>query len=356
MKRAVSVIILIIALLPLAADPNVPYSMDTVISWSYLTDSEKELMSEIHKGATNHDAEIRLSKGVSKESLTKVLELLYTDYPEILATGRQYGYSINTRTGLISTVRLQYSMDKATEQKLQRALLNAAVEIVMQAPSGEYQKEIYFHDTICDRVTYSSDLDQELIHTAYGALVEGDAVCDGYSKAMTLLCRLAGIRCSVISGMSYNGDTTGFHAWNILQINGIYTLADLTWNDYKQYVRYDYLNVTNKEMDIDHMIVYRHIWPQCDSYDMNWHRLNNLYISKATDSRLKKLVESYAAFTVATDYTISLRFEDYDTFRRFTDNFNDWFAAALKKQGVDLKYWTSVNERQQCFAIRKLSR
>lgn len=353
MKKFCLLAIIILLPLYMFAAPNIPYSIDTVISWDNLTKSEKIIMTELHTGATNHSKEIVLSQEISKEKLTKLLELLYTDYPEILSLKREFRYASNRDTGLVSVVKLQYSMDKTTEQMLQLEMFKIAVDIVNKAPRGEYQKEQYFHDAICDIVTYSSDLDQEMIHTAYNALVKGDAVCDGYAKAMALLCRFAGIKCSVISGMSFNGDTPGFHAWNIMRINGVYTLTDLTWNDYKEYVRYDYFNVTNSEMNIDHKIVYDHIWPKCDSYAVNWHNINNLLIPYSSNSQLKKLVDIYVRFTAETDMTISLRFEDYDTYSRFVENFKEWFSDSMQKQGYNFSIWISPNERQQCFAIKK---
>lgn len=354
MKKLCLIAILILLPFLLLAEPNVPYLMDTVISWANLTKDEKTVMTELHTGATNHLPEIVLSKEITKEQLTKLLELLYTDYPELLSLKREYRYASNRETGLISVVKLQYLMDKSSEQLLQLEMFATAIDIVNKAPKGEYQAEQYFHDVICDKVVYSSDLDQEMIHTAYNALVKGDAVCDGYAKAMALLCRFAGIKCSVISGMSFNGDTPGFHAWNIMQINGTYTLSDLTWNDFKEYVRYDYFNVTNTEMDIDHKIVYNHIWPECSSYAVNWHNINNLLIPYASDAQLKRLVDTYVLFTAETDMTISLRFKDYDTYSRFVKNFNDWFASSMQKQGFSFSIWISPNERQQCFAIRKV--
>ncbi len=65
-------------------------------------------------------------------------------------------------------------------------------------------------------------------HDAYGALIEGRAVCQGYSDAVKLICDYYNIPCVCISGRSGNSG----HMWNAIQMDdGIWYLMDLTWDD-----------------------------------------------------------------------------------------------------------------------------
>ena len=64
-------------------------------------------------------------------------------------------------------------------------------------------------------------------HTAYGALIEKKAVCDGYALAFNLLARRAGIPCLMVSGM-----VDGYcHGWNLVKVNGNLRYIDVTWDD-----------------------------------------------------------------------------------------------------------------------------
>lgn len=65
--------------------------------------------------------------------------------------------------------------------------------------------------------------------TAYGALVDGKALCGGYSQLFCALCREAGLECRTFIG-SVDGYDDG-HAWNAVLIEGEWRYVDPTWND-----------------------------------------------------------------------------------------------------------------------------
>ena len=110
-------------------------------------------------------------------------------------------------------------------------------------PSGtDYQKLKTVYDWICSHITYDyANLEDEtyyLKHSAYAAIVDRTAVCQGYA---TLLYRLAlemGIDCRVITGTSFGEN----HAWNIIRIGDRYYNLDSTWDaDYTAYgLPYEY--------------------------------------------------------------------------------------------------------------------
>lgn len=71
-----------------------------------------------------------------------------------------------------------------------------------------------------------------------GVFITGYAVCDGYSKAFSLLCNMEGIDCIRVVGTAVSGSEMGGHAWNKVLIDkyeddGIdaeYYLVDITWS------------------------------------------------------------------------------------------------------------------------------
>ena len=114
----------------------------------------------------------------------------------------------------------------------------------------DYQKVKAIYDYICSNVTYDhdnlNDKSYSLKYTAYAALINKTAVCQGYASLFYRLALDAGVDTRVISG-----EAGGPHAWNIVKLNGKYYNLDSTWdagrstyayflkntNDFDDYVR-----------------------------------------------------------------------------------------------------------------------
>ena len=65
-------------------------------------------------------------------------------------------------------------------------------------------------------------------YTAYGCLVEGMAVCEGYSKAFQYLCDLSSFK-DKVECHSVSGVTSGPHMWNVVAMEDGYNyLVDVT--------------------------------------------------------------------------------------------------------------------------------
>ena len=62
-------------------------------------------------------------------------------------------------------------------------------------------------------------------YTPYGALVNGQSVCEGYARSFKLLCNCLGISCYVMDG--WRSAKSG-HAWNGVMIDGEWYMADVT--------------------------------------------------------------------------------------------------------------------------------
>lgn len=119
-----------------------------------------------------------------------------------------------------------------------------------------YTKEKKIHDYIVSRTAYgypeeNPDADSDA-YSAYGALVLGKAVCNGYAQAMKLLCDLAGVTCDMVTGTA-DGES---HAWNLVKLGEHWYHVDATWDDPEPdkalRVLYTYFNVDDTQMKRDH--------------------------------------------------------------------------------------------------------
>lgn len=116
------------------------------------------------------------------------------------------------------------------------ALLNqvdAVMEDLALQEQNCYQKCSLIYEYISDHVDYDYDAlerinagtavtEDDLIFSAYGALMNGKAVCQGYACLFYAMCRSAGLPVRVISNDN--------HAWNIVQLGDLWYNMDVTWD------------------------------------------------------------------------------------------------------------------------------
>lgn len=96
---------------------------------------------------------------------------------------------------------------------------------------------VYFK-WLCDNCIYdtsgASD-DNSVSHLAYSALINGRAVCDGYTGAYNLFLKLEGIECRAMANDS--------HIWTVAELDGAEYHIDVTWGDQNSYIEWDYFGM-----------------------------------------------------------------------------------------------------------------
>ncbi|MBQ7172246.1 MAG: hypothetical protein IJR89_08235 [Clostridia bacterium] len=107
-------------------------------------------------------------------------------------------------------------------------LLDAVVRRVVKFMPGDltaYDKYYYLAAVLSEQTSY--DKRPANCFSAFGALIGGRAVCEGYAYAYYLLCREADLWCAYRDGLP---DGQG-HIWNMVKLeSGIYNV-DVTWCD-----------------------------------------------------------------------------------------------------------------------------
>lgn len=117
------------------------------------------------------------------------------------------------------------SMDKINEDM---ALFRRIVERIIRFMPEDltaYDKYYYLAVVICANAEYTGE--PVNAYSAFGNLVCGKSVCEGYAKAFTVLCKEANLWCKYRHGMP-EGEG---HIWNMIKLeSGIYNV-DVTWCD-----------------------------------------------------------------------------------------------------------------------------
>ena len=126
-----------------------------------------------------------------------------------------------------------------------RELVEDAVAQIDTTGKSDYELVCAVNDYLCDTAYYPPvEPYAPITHTAYGALKDGVAVCEGYACAAMLMLRALGIPCDLEVGTCIGG---GGHGWNLVQLDGQWYQLDVTWNDGSS-SREDYLLVNDDYM------------------------------------------------------------------------------------------------------------
>jgi len=139
---------------------------------------------------------------------------------EVVAKG--YNYTI--------AFSMSYYTTAAQEKELDTAVSNLLKNLNVSKKS-DYQKVKAVYDYICANITYDyenlEDPEYMLKHTAYAALVDKTAVCQGYASLMYRLLLELDVDTRVIAGEAIEG---GAHGWNITKLGDVYYNLDSTWD------------------------------------------------------------------------------------------------------------------------------
>lgn len=157
--------------------------------------------------------------------------------------GMSYSMSKESNNRLKVTYSVQYYTTKAQEDALTAKVKAAMKEIPLSSAADSFEEIDMIHDYVCDNVDYDYTYSK---YSAYDALCNGTAVCQGYAVLFYRLCKEAGYPVRIISGTS---DSGAAHAWNIVGINGEYYNVDCTWDGQDSYT-YD-LELLKSERDFE---------------------------------------------------------------------------------------------------------
>ena len=264
---------------------------------------------------------------LSKDEFQLALEAVRRDHTEQFWLSTAYSFTPD-HSGNVVNMLPQYLMSKDELQNAKVAFDQAIDNMVRSAVApgmGEYEIEKALHDMLATKVTYASS---DNAHNAYGALVEGIAVCEGYAEALQCLLQRAGMQSIQVYGES-RGEN---HAWNMVRVDGEYYLTDLTWNDQDTMLLYAYFNQTTAIFNEDHepwRVGYNaksgtelncevFDLPVCTATAENYFTKNNLRITNYT-------VESVAKLLKDNNFSISV-FVDSDA-----DAFVAWFESNISE-------------------------
>lgn len=261
------------------------------------------------------------------------------------------------------------SGDPDTLSELERKVYDKACEIIESSISPDmtdFQKELAVHDWLILNCSYDEKAlgvfksHSEHSDDPYGALINGTAICKGYTSSFQLLMDMLEIPCKTISAEDEDGDE---HAWNLVCIEEEWYYVDVTWDD--PVPDYDgrgavhkYFNVTSSFMEQT-----GHVWdnsdlPAADSLKFTY--VNQTAVSVSDLDGLKNAVSRCAENKTSDLYVL---FDDNSVIlpKKIGDSFspdrrsalNVKYLAPLEKALGDYYFRYSIAETEKgvCLAI-----
>ena len=226
---------------------------------------------------------------------------------------------------------------------------------IIDSTMTEVEKALAIFDWVCYHNNYDYNTvarsDEALSQRFRGFYLEGmflddgQAVCDGISKAYTLLCNMAGIYCYKVSGEGVTESGSEGHAWNKVGIYDsvedkyTYYLVDCTWND----TNFVYKTEHDAIIELGYAVTHSYFDESSENY--------RSYFLTAEDSKHiaknpVKLLESTEA-TESYDYyentKVTLNGTEYDLVVSGSIMYGDEFMTQLKNDLEEEYALTGLN-------------
>lgn len=252
------------------------------------------------------------------------------------------------------TMKMVYDNDVETTASKQQEIFQKVQEVtasIIKADMTDLEKELAINQYLCDTIEYDEaalknaeendfkSVDEEFndSFTAYGALMNGNCVCAGYSAAFKLLADAAGLESIVVTGL-LDGNLS--HAWNKVNIEGKWEIIDTTNND-NEYMTNALLNLPNyagdrvlvedEDFAIDNYLTNY----EANETESEYYRISSKYFdSQKIAEQLANELKEKGASTLRTDYELN------------DDQFNEIVGQVYQIMGDDTElygyHWMGV--------------
>lgn len=276
--------------------------------YSTLTEEQKKIYRIISAGVMElkESITVEITKSSNYDNVKNNIEIalsaFFADHPEVFYVDDRYEISL-IDTVAIKVIKLDLDYVTSDKNQLEQMTNKMVAEVTaisnkLSNCKNEYEKELLIHDLIATNVVYYDYTDYDEIptikHTAYGALVDKSAVCDGISKAFELVLAKNGIESILVTGKT---DSVA-HAWNKVKIDGAWYNVDVTSDkalnsENKGNVIHAYFNLTDEEISQTHKIDRNEKLPSCTEDKYNYYVYNDYTIGMLDnfEYKIKEIIE-----------------------------------------------------------------
>ena len=266
--------------------------------WYYyrkLHADDQELYRDILDGVQECRTTIPVEES-DTEVIGRVYRYLLCDHPELFWCTGEMTITSYPLCAELEPVYL-WTGEKLEKRKKRVEKAAAACLSGVDVDATDYQRVRHVFRYLVNHVDYNQN--EKTNQSLYSALVRGESVCAGYSKAAQYLLQQLGIRCIYVTGTAGGED----HAWNIVRCDGMYYQMDVTFGDptysgegnVSNNINYSYLCCTDEELYQDHTPSDLVKLPACRSERLNYYKIHDrYYTSYDADVLLREMRRSTA--------------------------------------------------------------
>ena len=303
-------------------------------------DEAKENLFALYHAIMQFEETCYLPYPLPQEQVQSQLSLLCYECPELFQVDLTLPTSYLSYEGEteVIAVTFPYCMDKPTYDGL-LAEAKSALSQFDTTGMTLLEAEKYIYDTLASQITYNASSTHS--DNVYGALVEGQAKCDGIAKAMKWAMEAAGFPCMCVAGQPYGGGIG--HAWNIIPVDGHYYHLDLTadvqYDTYREPM-YPAYNVGSSFVLATYEPDPFFNIPTEQNMDASYHARNGNFFHKDADweSAIKKLFKD----AYKNESSFPVQFASEADYTACLDNLEDLFREAARSANITKWSWSTV--------------
>lgn len=260
--------------------------MGTII-YDRLNAGDKKIYDLMKKSFLNFSPEVNLGARISADKVQDIMYWVLADNPEIVYFDKTeiiVGCDFFKGNYMKMQKCFKPSEAKRRLDKMTAKVKEITQEIENMYPDGDYERMMFTYCYLQSHFNYDREAFEYSCrtgkclrpdsHNAYGVLIDGKGVCDGFASAFSLIMQNFHISSSAVSGKAkFNTTVPSNHQWNIVKLGTQFFHCDVTWDldDYETYREYSYkyFCVDDKYIKKTHMWNFGN-YPPCESSNMSY--------------------------------------------------------------------------------------
>lgn len=324
-------------------------------AYESLSEEHQKIYDQMLDAVLNHEEEVTLSTSDGRY-LEDIFNCIKADYGGLfwVESFRYTQYQRNGHTEMMSFAP-NYIMSAEEREAIQKKIDKRVKKYIADIgpDATDYEKVRTIYRKLIEKVDYNlhADNNQNIISVFIGK----ETVCQGYASAMQYLLDQLDIPCVIITGMAKGGP----HAWNLVQIDGEWYYADVTWGNSKyhddekndvKYVEYDYLNITTEEMLLDHTPQVKFELPECETADDNYFVREGKYFTSFDEASIAKIGAVFQKAYEKGKNNISVKFSSRELCTQAKEYFLTKYHISDFCSGLETVYY-KTNMQLNIFVI-----
>lgn len=194
------------------------------------TTSQQELYNHLSNSIINKNKLLFIHAVYDEDNIHSVLNAIVRDHPEFIS----FSGNVTAKTFFgFTIITLHY------EKIDEKVALDRSQEIANTLKNDDIETQLEKLYTLLEQVEYSNETFSD--STLYGALIDNNANCEGYSEAFSHILNLLGVENYIKTGYVNDGN----HQWNAVNVNGLWYEFDVTFDATDKNGVRDYFMVSN---------------------------------------------------------------------------------------------------------------